>query len=158
MAISAAQRRTLEAALQSSLGAEAAAIMIDYLPAGGADALATRADLEQHERATRVDLEQHQRTTRVDLERLEERVGARFEVLEERLGGKIEALRADFRGEVQALRADLRGDIEALRADFRGELLGAVQAQTRTLLLGMVGAVTSLTALAYALSRIFPAP
>jgi len=114
MAISAGQRRTLEDALRHSLGAEAAAIMMDHLPAGGSEALATR----------------------VDLERLEERIDARFLVFEERLGGKI----------------------EALRADFRGELLGAVQAQTRTLLLGMVGAVTSLTALAYALSRIFPVP
>jgi len=48
--------------------------------------------------------------------------------------------------------------MEALRAGFRGELLAAVQAQTRTLLRGMVGAVTSLTALAYAPSRIFPVP
>jgi len=154
MAISAGQRRTLEDALRHSLGAEAAAIMMDHLPTGGSDALATRVDLEQHQRMTRADLEQHQRMTRVDLERLEERVDARFdrvdarfEGLEERLGSKIEALRAD-----------VRGDMETLRADFRGELLAAVQAQTRTLLLGMVGAVTSLTALAYALSRIFPAP
>ena len=56
--------------------------------------------------------------------------------------------------DLDILAASVRGDLETLeqrlRADFRSELMGAVTAQTRTIVLSVIGSNVTIGALAFA--------
>lgn len=69
--------------------------------------------------------------------------------LERVLRADIATLAAELRGEMATTAAALRADMAGLRADVAEQLATT----TRTLLLAMVGAVTSATALAFAAAR-----
>ena len=81
--------------------------------------------------------------TKRDLDALEQRIGLRFEAMDYR-----------FEGMFEGMEHRLEGMEHKLLAAFRGELLTAVTAQTRTLVLAHLGAVASTAALAFAAAKL----
>ncbi len=53
-------------------------------------------------------------------------------------------LRSDLRSEMADLRTDLRVEMAQLRTEFKTEMHDVTTAQTRTMMLGLVGSVTAL--------------
>jgi hypothetical protein len=62
------------------------------------------------------------------------------------LGSELRAEMADLRTEVRTGLAELRVEMAELRTEFKTEMHEVTTAQTRTMMLGLVGSVTALTA------------
>lgn len=60
------------------------------------------------------------------------------------LGSELRAEMADLRTELRTGLADLRVEMAELRTEFKTEMHEVTTAQTRTMMLGLVGSVTAL--------------
>ena len=124
MTVDERSRHELYRRLEEVLGPEAATTLIEHLPPVGWADVATKHDLSALEERTEL------RFARVDdrFDRIEER----FDRIEERFDERLSAAMSD------------------LRASFEHELRG----QTTTMILGLVGMVMTMAALAFALARL----
>jgi hypothetical protein len=88
--------------------------------------------------------------TKRDLDALEQRIDLRFEAMDHR----FEAMDHKFEAKFEAMNHQLEATKHELVALFRGELLTAVTAQTRTLVLANLGAVLSTAILAFGAAKL----
>ncbi len=88
--------------------------------------------------------------TKRDLDALEQRIDLRFEAMDH----KFEAMDHKFEAKFEAMNHQLEATKHELVALFRGELLTAVTAQTRTLVLANLGAVLSTAILAFGAAKL----
>ncbi len=95
--------------------------------------------------------------TKRDLDALEQRIDLRFEAMDhkfEAMDHKFEAMDHKFEAKFEAMNHQLEATKHELVALFRGELLTAVTAQTRTLVLANLGAVLSTAILAFGAAKL----
>lgn len=140
--MSTTQRQTLEAALERSLGREAAVIMMEHLPEAKGEEFARRSDVEAL-------------SGRVDA------LGDRIGVLEVDVGGlktDVSGLRVDLVRMEERLMAFINSKIDAVRLEFKNDLIAAMQSQTKTMVLALIGTLISMTALAFAFSALRVGP
>lgn len=156
---------TMLTALDDILGNDVASILMRHLPPGGWGAVATKHDLIQLE--DRI-------THRVDA-MLTRQIGDLRTELHTELGGlrtelhtELGSLRSEMHTELGDLRTELRSEIGSLRSDMHGEIgilrrelhteIGTVrsdmQAMTRTYILGNVGLVFTVAAIAFGAARL----
>ncbi len=138
MALDERSRHELFLRLEEVLGAQPAETLMEMMPPVGWADVATKRDLDAVEQ--RMDL----RFEAIDHQF--EAIGHRFEAIDY----KFEAIDHKF----EALGHRLETMEHKLLATFRGELLTAVTAQTRTLVLANIGAVLSTAALAFAAAKL----
>jgi len=110
-------RQSLVRKLEGVLGPEDALTLMASLPPLPWSDLATKKDLEDLRLATKKDLEDLREGTKRDLEGLEERVNLRMD----------------------SLGATLRGEMKDLSRELTLTMVTTFQAQTRTLMIGLVG-------------------
>lgn len=142
MMVSTTQRQTLEAALERSLGQEAAVIMMEHLPDAKGEEFARRSDVEA--------------------------LGDRIGVLEVDVGvlkadvavlkADVSSLRVDLVRMEERLMAFITSKIDAVRLEFKNDLIAAMQSQTKTMVLALIGTLISMTALAFAFSALRVGP
>jgi hypothetical protein len=106
-------RHALFLKLEAILGREEAITLMEHLPPVGWADVATKRDLDQLAVATKRDIDQLAQANKREHDGLEERVQMRFEVIEHRMDAMEHHLAAQFRGELVA--------------------------QTRTIMLSMIG-------------------
>jgi hypothetical protein len=128
MALDERSRHLLHGRLEEVLGAQEAAILMEYLPPVGWGDVATKRDLDQHALMTKRDVDQFAATWLRDLEKLA----------------------SENRHAHQALESRIDATRHELTALFRAEL----NAQTRTMMLTMSGLMVSLGGLAFAAARL----
>ncbi len=114
-------RHELYQAIEDLIGSERAGTLMSLLPPVGWADVATKHDLEGLRVATKHDLEALRVATKHDLEALEERMELRFELLDQKF--------------------------ETFRHQFREELERGLKNQARTLFLGMLAALATMTSL-----------
>ena len=111
--------------LDELMGAEVASTLVRHLPPGGWADVATRHDLVQ----------------------LEDRLTHRFDAMLTRQISDLRAeLHGELHGEIGSLRSELHREIGAVRSDM--------QAMTRTYILGNVGLVFTVAAIAFGAARL----
>ncbi|MBI2711020.1 MAG: hypothetical protein HYX34_15220 [Actinobacteria bacterium] len=162
MSIDERARHDLYLAFESLLGSERADHLMEMLPPVGWADVATKSDL--HGLEERMDL--RFQATAGDLQRLEERMDLRFQAVADELHGLEERMDLRF----QAVADELHGLEERTKARFetvdhsiesaanavRAELHTAIREQTRTLMLGLIAALATMTSIsltAIALTR-----
>ena len=111
MTVSEERRHALYLGLESVLGRERAATMMEMLPPLGWAEVATRTDLAHQQVVLRTELEAFRTSLRAEMASL------RAE-----LRGEMASLRAELRGEMASLRTELQGEMASLRTELQGEM------------------------------------
>jgi predicted nuclease with TOPRIM domain len=149
-------REALRQALEPTLGAQPTALLLEQLPPVPSDEQATRSDLSAMEgrfdaRLTEIDRRWDER-----FEELERRWDERITHLETTWNDRITHL--DQKWDDRTTHLDEKwderwGKLEAeLKASFRGELNAALVSQTRTVVFSTLGAVVSMSGVAFVLA------
>ena len=122
------ERHTMLTVLDELMGPDVASTLVRHLPPGGWADVATRHDLAQ----------------------LEDRLTHRFESM---LLREIGSLRTELHGEIGSLRTGLHGEISNLHREI-GAVRSDMQAMTRTYILGNVGLVFTVAAIAFGAAQL----
>lgn len=138
MAVDERARIQLHQRLEDTLGADSAVTLMTLLPPVGWADMATTGDVDR---------------VRDEVRALEERMEARFALQDARSDARFDAVDARFDALLGGLGDRFEASEQRLMAAFRGELLAAISAQTRTVVLGLVGTVVSVGGLALAFAR-----
>lgn len=149
-------REALRQALEPTLGAQPTALLMEQLPRVPSDELATRSDLSAMEGRFDARLTEIDRRWDARFEALERRWDDRITHLDEKWDDRMARLEAKWDDRMVHLEAkwDERwGRLEAeLKASFRGELNAALVSQTRTVVFSTLGAVVSMSGVAFVLA------
>jgi hypothetical protein len=143
-------RHELHTRAAEVLGAEHAETLMSMLPPVGWADVATRRDLD----ALQTTLQQDMALLRAELRSdLHDQIGTLRSDLHDQIG----TLRSDLHDQIGTLRSDLYDQIGTVRRDLHGEI-GSVrsdmQAMTRTYILGNVGLVFTVAAIAFGAARL----
>jgi hypothetical protein len=173
MAISEEERRhELYRSLEQVHGRAVATTLMEHLPPVGWSDVARQSDVAAL--ATELRSEMHTGFTRLSarMDRLEARFEARFEQVDARFDGmdarfetRFEGIEARFEGinhQFEALEARMSSKVDQLRAEMhegfgavRTDFAAIIAAQTRAMMLLVLGSVLTVAALAFAVTR-FP--
>jgi len=136
-------RRTLYERLEETIGAEGADTLMSMLPPVGWADVATTRDLDSLRIATTHDIDRLGAELRSEMALLGS--GMRREMIELRdeMRGEMAALRDEVRTEVTAIRDEVRTEVTAIRI----ELHDGLRDTTRTLFLGMLTCMLTMTGL-----------
>ncbi len=161
MAISEEERLALYRSMEHIHGRQVATTLMEYLPPVGWGDLARQSDLAALGTELRSEMQTGFTQLSVRMDRLEARVEARFEGVEARFEGvearfegidhRFEALEARMDSKVDQLRAEMHEGFGAVRTDFAA----IIAAQTRSMMVLVLGSVLTVATLAFALAR-FP--
>lgn len=138
MAISEEARHRMYTRLETVLGAEEAATMMEHLPPVGWADVATRRDLDHHAAITRADLDGLRVVVKADID------GLRTEVKAD-----IDRLRTEMTSEFGAVRSEL--EIGLARLDSK--VTDKISTQTRTLIVANATMLAGIAGLAALLGR-----
>jgi hypothetical protein len=142
MALDERARHELFLRLEQVLGPEPAESLMEMMPPVGWADVATKRDLDALEQ--RIDLRFEAMDHKFDA------MDHRFDAMDHR----FEAMDHKFEAKFEAMNHQLEATKHELVALFRGELLTAVTAQTRTLVLANLGAVLSTAILAFGAAKL----
>lgn len=149
--------------LESALGATVATGLMERLPPAPVDRLATKDDV--------ADVRGEVATLRADVDARFEQVDKRFEQVEGRLAalgdkadqraervdarfGTVDVSIARLDGKIDTLRQEMVGMHQETLATIRGEMLTAITAQSRHLVLAIVGSIVGLWSTALLLAQL----
>lgn len=154
MAISEEERLGLYRSMEHVHGRQVATTLMEYRPPVGWADVTHQSDLASL--ATELRSEMHTGFTQLSarMDRLETRFEARFETVDHRFEAidlRFDALEARMNSKVDQLRAEMHEGFGAVRTDFAA----IIAAQTRSMMLLVLGSVLTVAALAFALAR-FP--
>ena len=147
-------RRTLYERLEETIGAEGADTLMSMLPPVGWADVATTRDLDSLRIATTHDIDRLGAELRSEMALLGS--GMRREMIELRdeMRGEMSQLRDEVRGEINQLRDEMRGQMTELRDEVRTEVTAirielhdGLRDTTRTLFLGMLTCMLTMTGL-----------
>ena len=149
-------RHHLRSALNDTLGAEAATLLMDRLPrsddpvpATSEDVGAVRSDIASaRDDVSLVGTDLNTLTDEVHTIRTDLNTGLT------ELRGEISSHRSDTRHEFALVRTEMREMRYDILACVRGEMIAAVTTQTRTLLFGLIGVLFAVIPLAFVLARL----
>jgi len=147
-------RRALYERLEDTIGAEGADTLMSMLPRVGWADVATTRDLDSLRIATTHDLDRLGAELHRDMALLGSDLRGEMSQLRDELRGDMSSLRDELRGEMTELRDDLRGEMHQLRDELRTEatairieLHDGLRDTTRTLFLGMLTCMLTMTGL-----------
>ena len=141
------ERHTMLTTLDELMGSAVASTLIRHLPPGGWADVATKHDLVQLE---------DRLTHRMDT-MLAREFGTFRDEMRTELHGELGSLRSELHDGLGSLRSELHDGLGSLRSDLYGEI-GQIrtdmQAMTRTYILGNVGLVFTVAAIAFGSARL----
>lgn len=146
MAMDEGARHVLHVKLEQVLGDEEATTLMNSLPPVGWADVATKADLDQFAVRLRTEFQSEIGGLRAELQ---SEIGALRAELQSEVGGLHRAMgdiRAELHSEIGGLRGEVHAEIGKVRSEF--------SAQTRVLVLAIMGSNATLAAVAFAAARL----
>jgi len=132
MTVSEERRHALYLGLESVLGRERAATMMEMLPPLGWAEVATRTDLAHQQVVLRTELEAFRTSLRAEMASLRAELQGEMASLRAELQGEMASLRAEVKQDVASLRAEVKQDVASLRAEVK-EDVASLRSEVRAL-------------------------